>query len=86
MVVSAKGITHPTEKDFRGHSRKIQKYTEKFLRDDFDSRDSPEMLSEVLHSANTLLNYCMQSPMESIGPLDASDSKCTPWQSVFRTD
>jgi hypothetical protein len=82
----ARGIKSPPKRDLEKYDRVIREYTNRFCGLDFDFKDSPGMLSKVLHCANGLLNYIDQSQMgrESIGSPDAGDSKCTPWQSVFR--
>jgi hypothetical protein len=88
------GIEHPTQQEFEEHDRIIRKYTLLVPDSDFDSGNSYYILKLVLRSANTVRNYHRQPQAgrgskrrrDDVDTPNGSDSKCMPWQSVFRTD
>jgi hypothetical protein len=91
MAYWTDGIERPTKEQFEEHDRTIRKYTILVGDDDFESADSFDILQDVLRSANTVRNYYKRlltrgGRRDGIDIPNVSDSKCTPWQPVFRTD
>jgi hypothetical protein len=81
MAHWANGVTLPKRADFEKHERKLREYTNLFLGENFNLKDSPNILDNVLHSANTVINFYKQSTGGGSKYLrqSPSDGKCTPW-------
>jgi hypothetical protein len=92
MVHQVNGIARPKKGDVEEHIGIIRQYTSDFIDGKIATDSLFKVLQSALHSMNTVLNYSEQSLMgggskrrrESVST--SSDSKCTPWQSVLRTN